>query len=225
MIIIRETWQIILLRYRLHYHNDFKNTLIRNEANLGISASLNIAIEYFLQNNYTWLLTLDQDSCCDKNMVLELFKNEVSQNVGLLAPKIIDINNPNSRKHNIKEEHALSYITSGSVINVQIAKSIGGFDEKLFIDYVDHEFCFRLTVKGYKMIYSHEALLYHEIGKTSVHSFLGRKVYTTNHPPFRLYFLFRNRTYVNKKYFFYFPKMGYKRFTQRDTDYYFYYSV
>ena len=198
--------------YSNHIRNllpsDFKLDIIRNKSNFGIARSLNIAIDYCLQNNYTWLLTLDQDSVCDLTMIEQLFDKEISRKVGLLAPKIIDINNPKTRILNLKAP--ITHITSGSVINIEIAKSVGGFDGKLFIDYVDHEFCLKLLVKGYDLHYSPDALLFQEIGKTSMHNFFGKKVYTTNHLPFRLYFQFRNRTYVNKKYFFHFPLWVFK---------------
>lgn len=40
-------------------------------------------------------------------------------------------------------------ITSGNIINISIALSCGGFDENLFIDSVDEEFCIRCQKYGF----------------------------------------------------------------------------
>lgn len=43
-------------------------------------------------------------------------------------------------------------ITSASCTNLAVWKEVGGFDERLFIDLVDNEFCKRLIVSGYKIL-------------------------------------------------------------------------
>jgi rhamnosyltransferase len=182
-----------------------KTELIRNNRNEGIAKSLNIAIGYCIRNNYEWLLTLDQDSTCHNTMIRQLFSGEVVENVAMLAPQIVDINIADNQNNSIKKRRTVTFITSGSVINVAIAQKIGGFDEKMFIDHVDNEFCLRLIVNGFRLVYKPEAKLYQELGRISMHNFLGSKVLTTNHLAFRRYYLYRNGIYIYKKYFRHFP--------------------
>lgn len=54
--------------------NNMKNNfdkvkIISHEENLGISISLNKGLEYARKNNYNWILTMDQDSICQANMI------------------------------------------------------------------------------------------------------------------------------------------------------------
>lgn len=44
-------------------------------------------------------------------------------------------------------------ITSGSILNVTIAKQLGSFDENLFIDEVDSEFCYRAQKMDIRLLY------------------------------------------------------------------------
>lgn len=45
-------------------------------------------------------------------------------------------------------------MTSGSVISVRKALEIGGFDERLFIDEVDCEICYRAVGAGFSLFQS-----------------------------------------------------------------------
>ena len=42
-------------------------------------------------------------------------------------------------------------MTSGSFLNLKVYKEAGPFVDKLFIDYVDFEYCLRLKKKGFKI--------------------------------------------------------------------------
>src|SRR5437016_4565785 len=55
-------------------------------------------------------------------------------------------------------------ITSGSIIN--LAARTGGFDEHLFIDMVDIEYCYKSIAAGYKIIQFKNILLEHRLGTT-----------------------------------------------------------
>lgn len=55
------------------YHA-YRIELIQNDDNNGIAQALNQGLSYSKANNYEWILTLDQDSICDKNMI-KVMKN------------------------------------------------------------------------------------------------------------------------------------------------------
>lgn len=190
---------------------DVNFDFIFNNENEGIAYALNQALNYAFNKGYKWLLTLDQDSICDKKIIAE-FRNFITDNgggsdVGVVAPRIIDRNINYSKKSTIYRniENADTVITSGSLTNVEIAKKIGGFIDELFIDGVDFEFCLNLRANNYEIYKINSAKLYHELGKIKVNNILGVKLITTNHSAVRRYYYFRNKIYIYRKYFRKFP--------------------
>lgn len=180
--------------------------IIKMPKNEGIAYALNKGLD-FCYKKCDWVITLDQDSVSDENMVASLVKYSFLEKAAIISPKIIDVNYQNSVKKVDSEycKEVETAITSGCLNNVNVLLESGGFDSKMFIDYVDHEICLRLRKKGFKIYRVDDAVLYQEVGKISVHSFCGIKIATTNHTPFRRYFLFRNKIYIYKKYCMSFP--------------------
>ena len=77
--------------------------------------------------------------------------------------------------------------------------------EKLFIDYVDFEYCLRLRLNGFKIIQLNNITLYQELGNMVTKRILFWKVGISNHSPQRIYYRVRNRLFVSSKYFLHFP--------------------
>jgi rhamnosyltransferase len=55
-------------------------------------------------------------------------------------------------------------ITSGALTNLDLWKKLDGFDEQMFIDSVDFEYCYRVRKAGYKVIQTDQVQLSHSIG-------------------------------------------------------------
>ncbi len=85
-------------------------------------------------------------------------------------------------------------ITSANVLNLHIWNDFK-FNEKLFIDEVDSDFCYRLIRSEYKIIKFNKIFLNHRIGfsKRSLIPLEG-------HSLERFYFIFRNICYIIKNY-------------------------
>lgn len=50
--------------------SDFSEVqLIRSKKNIGIAAALNQLMQWGYENKFDWMLSLDQDSVCEKNFV------------------------------------------------------------------------------------------------------------------------------------------------------------
>jgi len=88
-------------------------------------------------------------------------------------------------------------VTSGSLLDLNVFKEIGEFDENLFIDYVDTDYCIRLRKSGYKLIQFARPIMMHSLGITK--DTLGYSFY--EHSPIRNYYIFRNKLYILTKYF------------------------
>lgn len=181
-----------------------KITLIRNNENYGIAKALNQIMEAADQAGFEWNLLLDQDSVVPHTYI-KSFQSACSyfhlQNTAILCPLIDDINsNNNKKRQNSKYQNITFCITSGSINNVKIWKKIGKFDEKIFIDGVDQDFCIRLVKRNYKIVRLNEVSIKHEIGKIKSINLLGLKIESFNHSPFRKYYIARNIFYLDIKH-------------------------
>jgi rhamnosyltransferase len=185
-----------------------KISYIQNKNNLGIAAALNIAVKIAIKSGYKFMLTMDQDSKAPPNMVKDLFncvkkyKFDINT-LGIISPFHQDIY---MQSPPIEEVEEILYVmTSGNLLNLNAFEKVGKFSEELFIDRVDHEYCLRLQINGYKVVRVNKIFLTHNLGKVSKYSIFGRTQYVTNHSPLRRYYITRNTLYVINKYRKYFP--------------------
>lgn len=173
--------------------------------NEGISKRLNQAATLALSDGHKWLLTMDQDSFFEKKELEKYFttlqaatnKDEVAMFGIEYEKKTAD--SIDSSTDIISIEHL---ITSGSILNLMLFTEIGEFDEALFIDEVDLEYCYRSITKGFKILKLKNVFLQHSLGKISeFRSFKSLKLTPrTLHSPLRVYYMVRNYLYVSKLY-------------------------
>ena len=174
--------------------------IIFNEKNLGIAKALNQLLNEAINENKEYLLTLDQDSRMTRYIFDNLYKYRNVENVAIVCPTIYDINKKKNKKKKKKYEYVNRCITSGSLMNLSICSKLEKFDEKMFIDYVDFDYCKNVTLAGYKIIKVRDAILPHEIGKRLTKKILFFYVYPTNHSSFRVFYYIRNIKYYYWKY-------------------------
>lgn len=178
--------------------------------NKGIAFRLNQAIEFAKKYGYDFLLTMDQDSSFSDDDIENYFSIIKNNKIANVAQFGINCQ-PSFTKILSKPEIAISLITSGSVINLKHIDNVGIFDESFFIDFVDTEFSYRVTNKGYINLLCSNIVLNHSIGNLILaRSFVNfRKSQRIIHSPIRVYYilrnglflLFRNKslTYIQKK--------------------------
>ncbi len=189
--------------------------IIHNDKNYGIAKALNQAAKYAIDNGYKWLLTLDQDSEFLPNTynLMLYFYDRMSDKdkVMLIAPQFkeratgwnkssVDYNNIETNKIKWKKETLI--ITCGSLIKTEIFAQIGFFDEKLFVDRVDFEFCLRLKKYGYISKLASNIYFLHEFGAQNKKC----GIMVSNYSDTRRYYIAKNSLYIFKKYFLYSPK-------------------
>jgi rhamnosyltransferase len=181
----------------------FNNCIyIDNNGNQGIAHALNIGAELAIKNNADYLLTMDQDSKFNKNDIQKIvnwISNNNDTNIAMASPMHSQHEIDNYDNFKLYE---LLTMTSGSIVNLNIYKEIGGFKEELFIDCVDSEYCLRLASSGYKLHRFRKILLEHSCGEGSEK--LG--ITMTNHNYIRRYYIIRNRLYLWNKYKKCFPE-------------------
>lgn len=83
-------------------------------------------------------------------------------------------------------------ISSGCVISREAFARLGRFDESLFIDHVDTEYCLRALLSNVPIYVVPSLVLSHRIGTRRRHQWGPFELTTMNHPPFRRYYSARN---------------------------------
>lgn len=170
--------------------------LVENKENLGVAGALNSALAIARENGFHWMLTLDQDTRCEPNIVSRLVELSVccGEKYAVVGANYFD---PRSKRPKGMEpgegvwKEQKTVITSGALVDVAKAHSVGGFRDDYFIDQVDHEFCLRLRAHGYRVAISRDRLMTHSVGESGGVNipFLG---VLPNHPPSRKYYIARN---------------------------------
>lgn len=186
------------------FQNEKKIIIIANKKNEGIAKALNQIVKYCENNQFNWVLTLDQDSVSPKNLIESYSKYLDKEKVGIITPHIVDRNNKMEISLEEKKEPRIEYvnrcITSASLINIPICKLVGYFDEKMFIDLVDFEYAVRIRKEGFMILKVNSVSLLHQLGNLKVYNLLGKSIYVTNHSAIRNYFYARNSIYYLKKH-------------------------
>ena len=185
--------------------------------NEGLAKALNIGIHWCLKKEYEFVFLFDQDSSlCDlfvDRMINAFYdaSGKAGKNIAAVGPRII---NPQTmrqtsfklfnkfifrsdRKLTEKSSHYVAdfLITSGTLLVLETIEVIGDMKESYFIDNIDLEWCFRAKSKGYELVGTDDAILYHAIGERSSNP-LVRSGIIAHHNPKRSYYSSRNRVHL-----------------------------
>lgn len=205
----------------------YKNVeLTENKENLGIAKALNQLCSSALSRGFKWILLLDQDSFVEEGIIESYSRYTEIEKVALLTANFDDENEPVIINSEARQPYEQVYraITSASFVRLDVFKSVGGFDEDMFIDYVDFDYCATLKEKGYVLLRDNETLVHHRLGHSKEIKFfmafgrifgikkLKKPLYTYNHSPLRTYYYARNT-----KYFVFKHKNSINRFTEWRT--------
>ena len=199
---------------------------IPNLKNIGIAAAQNIGCKKAKAAGFDWAMTMDQDSYFDNSQLQKYFalctqyyksnNNNQSFSLALLdsaREKILPVTVLLKRrlKSFLKNclhvdvskpvlmpdvEHLQRVFASGNIINLEMWEKIGRFDEKLFIDEVDFDFCLRAVLNGYVITRFNSVYLNHTLG--TMKKTLFQKC--SYHNDFRLYYIIRNKFIEYKRY-------------------------
>ena len=185
-------------------------TYIHLGANRGIGYALNKGIDFLKVRQYEWYLTLDQDS----SLPLDFFRNiekviegVPADRIGIISPIHLKDSQPiesDIEPNTTKETYAV--MMSGNLLSRTAYDSCGGFNEEMFIDYVDTEYCLRLKSRGYKVYISSLVSIEHSLGDSKWYKIGSFNLKPTNHNYLRRYYISRNRVEVFLKYGRVYPK-------------------
>lgn len=183
--------------------------LERSPENRGLGAAYNRAAAIARARSARFVLLLDQDSQLDEGCVDALLRHAdaraVRGPVGAVGPTFVDARDgerapfvrfgfPLNRKLDAPPGGDVDVdflISSGSLIPLAAFAAAGPFDEGLFIDSVDMEWCFRAKRAGLQLVGVADARMLHTIGDELVRLPGGATMFV--HSPLRLYMMTRNR--------------------------------
>lgn len=195
----------------LHHHHP---------ENIGIGHGLALAIDWAVQQRYHFLWLFDQDSqttpdCLQKLIEIYLQLQTDNRPIGIIAPTPLTGNPPepvlaahHDRYRFIGQPHTsdrpyyscIAPITSGSLLNLEAAKTIAPPHGELFIDGVDIDYGMRLHLAGYENYIVTTAILQHNFGTPHTISWFGKPKILQNYSALRHYYTCRNHTYLDIKY-------------------------
>lgn len=169
-----------------------------NEQNLGIATALNRGVAEAAERGCRWVITLDDDTLVSERYVQDVFdfiNRHPEMAVGVVAcgrQREGGGNAAGEQDEDMPFREKRNLITSGCVFEIATYSAIGGFDERMFIDLVDFDFCIRLRKSGRKVIELERVGMMHMVGASRTSRLLGFALTVYNHAPFRLYYQARN---------------------------------
>ena len=204
---------------------DYQNIIVDfHSENIGVDGGLNIAIKWALEKQYNFLWLFDQDIQPTPDS-LDILLNKYQElstknhNIGIIAPKIIDINTLQEFPGYIFQDYKLvplpeyphindyytcdAVITSGSLVNLNAAKSVEIPKGNFFLDAVDYAYCMNFRNKGYEVIVVKQTSMSHRLGNYSQVkdrlSKINQQIITFTCSPSRYYYACRNHTYLETR--------------------------
>ena len=178
----------------LHYHHFPQN--------IGIAAAHNVGLKSLREAGCEYALLLDQDSKIDNEFVFRMSSLLVASKVKnqplvAIGPRIICSFSEKKVKPRVQRQVFVyedlvcvtQIISSGMMIDLSKLEEVGFKDESLFIDGVDHEWCWRARTQNYMVAIAEKIEMVHRLGDArSKFAGITYKVGS----PIRLYYQFRN---------------------------------
>lgn len=202
--------------------NEYEGVLLEMLGrNTGIAAAQNFGIEHArnLYPDCQYVLTLDQDSVPDLNMVETLvncFSNleKAGSKVAAVGPILYDDRSENYLNfHRIKGPfwwkvkpdpggqavNVDSLNSSGSLISLEALDSVGALNSDLFIDHVETEWCFRAKDADYSIFACQQTSMEHAMGDDVVDIRIVNVKAMPYRSPKRHYFIVRNSMFLQRQ--------------------------
>lgn len=195
----------------IHEHKFSSSNIefIFNSANMGIATALNIGVRRALDEGFQWVLTLDQDTFISKQSLDQMFVAydgmPEKETIGILAPVHYDKKTgyQSSFIRGLKGPYTPREIvmTSGNLIPRATFEKVGFYDDDLFIEYVDHDYCLKAKAHGLKVILVKEVQMGHSLGNIRQHRWGPLFFFSHNYAAVRRYYRARNRLILYRRHF------------------------
>jgi rhamnosyltransferase len=197
-------------------------TLLHNGNRNGIAGALNCGLASQFEQGVDAVALFDQDSVVPGGYFPVMRAACIALGTGsfLAGPRIFDENDQRFlpelstdgltvQRLKLHEgavpQRCAFLISSGCVISRQAFETLGRFDEPLFIDHVDTEYCLRALACNVPLYVIPSLILSHKIGERRRHQLGPFHMTATNHPWYRRYYSARNAMQIGLQYGMRFP--------------------
>lgn len=185
-------------------------TYLGDGRNHGTGAAMNALVQQ--AGSAEWLLYLDQDSTVVRGFDRPLDVEEAVAAVGSFL-----LHSDDDTAQGMSRWHAAKYLlASGTSYRISAVQRLGGFDELMFLDTVDHDLCLNARRNGMTLLRDNHRILRHEIGTDSRHIANGFRL--ARHPSWRRRLMWRNSTVLVLRYGRVFPAELLKHLVVRVTE-------
>ena len=171
----------------------------------GVAGGFNRGIIEAMEAGAGFITLLDQDSSLDSQS-LQYLREPLEQNPRtrlLVGPRIWDQRRAEWHKPSKKDwqgyRQKRMLISSGTTFATRDWALLGPMDEELFIDFVDHAWCFRAQIAGFVLLEHPQAVLEQQFGAPHPHTLcrmLGMELYS----PTRHYYSLRNLRWLARQW-------------------------
>lgn len=187
---------------RMHY--------VCNGENLGIAEAQAIGIRHLLENGSpTHMVMLDQDSRIPDDYP-RLIAGQYERirashpSLALLGPTLVRIGSGEEYRSAIHRDKPADegfierrdVVSTGSCIATDILRRVGLPDSRLFIDYVDYEWCWRAEAKGHVCGITSRLTIGHRVGQRELKLGAYRVIISA---PRRYFFQYRNYLWLLRR--------------------------
>ena len=198
-------------------------TLVPLEKNRGFTGGNNVGIELALRGGAEYVLVLNNDTIAHIDFVRELVRlAESDKHIGVVTGKIFYYDEKDvlwfaggvirrgllAFKHRgLLERDSGKYDTAAEsqfvtgccmLVRREVFEKIGLFDDRFFIYCEDADFCLRVLERGYALVYTPRALLWHKESASMRKNTLRAGGGTVS--PMQYYLSTRNRLFVIRKH-------------------------
>ncbi len=183
-------------------------TVFAHDSNRGIAAALNTGVRDALDGGADLVLTLDQDTLLPVDYVPRAIEVVQASSLNIGAVAAAEINGGGQMPYAVVDGIELIRIAiqSGMVFTAECFHECGLFDERLFIDVVDTEYCLRMRVHGLLLAVVPGTNLDHALGlsvpvrPSRLRPRRDLDATFDTHPVWRQYFISRNNVDVFLRY-------------------------
>lgn len=178
-------------------------SLLRNQCNLGLAASLNRGIAEANRRGFGWILTLDDDTTVERDMCGQLVEgwSEISKAgpIGILAMSW-GAGHQGQSVDRIEYKSKRMVITSGSLMAMAIFDHVGPFREEFIIDSVDTDYCLRVRARGLPVLQLARRGFTQRLGEPRTVKWGPFRRTILEHSALRTYYRVRNSTTLLMEY-------------------------
>lgn len=193
--------------------------VVIQDDNLGLGCGYNVGLDKARLRGATFVLLLDQDSELELGAVATLRAAQVELAkqglpVAAVGPRYRDATDGSLSQfvragafrfnrvgcdERACAVHVDFLISSGSLLLMKAVATVGPMDERLFIDHVDTEWCFRARSLGFGVFGVCDAVMHHCLGERRMDIWFLRWRKIPVHSSFRYYYIFRNSILLRQR--------------------------